>query len=104
MPQTTAEYTATHRAKILAATGLVPQFLSWLRSLGLTASDYWYLAWKGCGICGALRNPDGTRLALDHDHETGIVRGALCRPHNAAIGLLADDPVMVEKALRYLNG
>lgn len=31
----------------------------------------------GCGICGKPPKP-GKSLAIDHDHQTGYVRGALC--------------------------
>ena len=34
----------------------------------------------GCWICGRL--PKNRRLATDHDHKTGRVRGLLCYPCN----------------------
>ncbi len=51
----------------------------------------------GCAICGKKND-----LAVDHDHETGQVRGILCRPCNSAIGFLKDDPALVAKAVAYL--
>lgn len=54
-----------------------------------------------CAICKGLPIP-GQILCIDHNHQTGKVRGLLCRKHNAAIGMLGDDPVLVKAALDYL--
>ena len=40
----------------------------------------------GCALCGAP--PTRNRLAVDHDHETGRVRGILCMPCNRTLGLV----------------
>ena len=42
-------------------------------------------------------------LYVDHDHETGIVRGLLCNNCNAGIGLLDDDLRTLVRIIRYLN-
>ena len=42
-------------------------------------------------------------LAVDHDHETGAVRGLLCSKCNKALGLFGDNISMLEKALGYLQ-
>lgn len=55
-----------------------------------------------CRIC-ANKPPNGKRLCVDHDHETGAVRGLLCQKCNTAIGMLNDDPALVERALDYLR-
>ena len=52
-----------------------------------------------CAICGLV--PNGL-LVVDHDHETGGVRGLLCHKCNAGIGLMHDDPAIVGAALAYL--
>ena len=54
-----------------------------------------------CTICGRI--PKG-RLAIDHDHSTGKVRGLICRSCNRALGLLKDSPEVLKKALAYLEG
>jgi hypothetical protein len=45
-----------------------------------------------CGLCGKAFTKG---KVLDHDHDTGHVRGALCRPCNTALGRLGDDLVEV---------
>lgn len=76
-----------------------------LATYGITAEDYEeMLARQGgkCCVCGGLNR--GRRLAVDHDHETGRVRGLLCNRCNTAIGLLREDPDLLAEALVYLVG
>jgi hypothetical protein len=58
-----------------------------------------------CDICGGTDSPTqwGHRLHIDHDHETGRLRGLLCHGCNTAIGLLGDDPERLRRAINYLN-
>ena len=55
----------------------------------------------GCAICGL--DPDKRRLAVDHNHTTGQVRGLLCARHNVMVGVLehADMPKLVEYLQRH---
>lgn len=43
------------------------------------------------------------RLAVDHDHTTGKVRGLLCHQCNKAIGLFRESPEVLKKAIVYLK-
>jgi hypothetical protein len=56
-----------------------------------------------CGICGH-RPEGGRKLYIDHDHDTGVIRGLLCQRCNTGIGMLGDDLSMIERAARYLRG
>ena len=56
-----------------------------------------------CEICGKSEQEEGRRLAIDHCHETDRIRGALCMDCNRAIGLLKDDPSLMEKAATYIR-
>lgn len=41
---------------------------------------------------------------LDHNHKTGIMRGWLCHDCNRALGNFKDNPELLERAIKYLNG
>lgn len=55
-----------------------------------------------CACCGGA-NKDGKRLAVDHCHNFGHIRGLLCASCNAGIGMFRDDPSVLAKAIEYLN-
>jgi hypothetical protein len=56
-------------------------------------------ACKACGRQFAGR----VKYAVDHDHDTGRVRGLLCCNCNSALGMLGDDPDRVAGLLRYIS-
>lgn len=53
---------------------------------------------KSCEICGITET-----LVVDHDHETGLIRGVLCRNHNNVLGRLGDNLEGVMRLVRYLE-
>lgn len=55
------------------------------------------LAGNKCMLCG-LENSNGDALCVDHNHKTGLVRFLLCHPCNTALGLLKDNPYLLQKA------
>jgi hypothetical protein len=50
-----------------------------------------------CVICGS-----NEPLVVDHDHETGGIRGMLCNHCNRGLGHFRDDPMLLEFARVYL--
>lgn len=51
-----------------------------------------------CKICGSTEK----RFALDHDHQTGVIRGVLCTRCNLALGVLETTPKeLMTKMLHY---
>ncbi|MCA1845042.1 MAG: endonuclease VII domain-containing protein [Actinobacteria bacterium] len=55
-----------------------------------------------CAICGRPPRPD-ISLHVDHEHETGRVRGLLCFPCNNALGLMHEDIALLWRAADYLS-
>ena len=55
-----------------------------------------------CAICNT-KLEDGFLVHVDHDHETGNVRGILCRWCNTGLGNFKDSMVNLKSALRYLK-
>lgn len=57
-----------------------------------------------CAICKCDSgiNNRGDKLAVDHCHSTGKIRGLLCHKCNTALGLLKDSKENLLEAIRYL--
>lgn len=77
------------------------------RKYGVSIDDYDRMveAQGGtCAICGTTA-PDeaGLRWNVDHDHETGAVRGLLCRNCNVGLGKFGDDIELLRRAIAYLE-
>ena len=45
----------------------------------------------------------GRPWVMDHDHKLKVFRGWLCRKCNLGCGNFKDDPVLLEKAAKYLK-
>lgn len=58
------------------------------RNFGITLAEYDALLLRQGGVCALCDGPciTGVRLAVDHDHKTGRVRGLLCLICNVGIG------------------
>lgn len=58
-----------------------------------------------CAICFCTANQSGKwhRLQVDHDHETGKMRGLLCVGCNRAIGYLNDSMERAKAVVNYLK-
>lgn len=58
-----------------------------------------------CKICGREQGSAGVRrLAVDHCHDTGIVRGLLCSNCNTGLGKLGDTVEGLMRAVNYIQG
>lgn len=75
-----------------------------LRKYGLSLEDYDRLLLAQGGCCGICGNANGNkRLAVDHDHTTGKVRGLLCDSCNQGLGFFKDSVERLEAAIQWLT-
>ncbi len=79
------------------------------RLYGLTVEQYDDMLARQNGVCLLCAEPPkgegngaSSRLHVDHDHETGYVRGLLCNNCNRAIGHFRDDPDLMQRASLYV--
>ncbi len=72
---------------------------------GITKTEADKLKAGGCDICGRTEVAGrwGNNMHIDHDHETGKVRGVLCHGCNVSLGHFDDDPVLLQRAVDYLG-
>lgn len=57
-----------------------------------------------CALCErTTADKTGRPLHVDHDHETGAIRGLLCSDHNTGLGKLGDNAAGLQAALDYLD-
>lgn len=73
---------------------------------GITPEEYERIIEHQGGKCAICQRATGARrrLAVDHDHKTGYIRGCLCRTCNAKVlGHLRDDVEALQRAINYLK-
>lgn len=77
-----------------------------LRTYGLSESKFVEMLSvqsNSCAICETNFADTKRGPCIDHDHESGKVRGLLCDLCNFAIGGLKDDPIIAIQAAAYLS-
>lgn len=72
---------------------------------GISIREYDRLLEEQNHLCAICRLPmdEGKRLAVDHNHETGEIRGIVHLRCNTAIALFRDSPVICRLAAEYLE-
>lgn len=105
------------QAKARAYAAANPERLAYLawesqlrRAYGLSVADYDAMVAQQGGLCAICNRPERVtrsgkqiRLAVDHDHETGKVRGLLCMHCNQAIGKMEHRVDLLQQAVAYLT-
>ena len=78
------------------------------RNYGINIGQYYQMLEKAngnCEICGKSSGDPNIRqqqLNIDHCHTTGKVRGIVCNSCNRGLGYFKDNPLLLEKAKKYL--
>lgn len=75
------------------------------RQFGIVHTEFLALLAAQGGVCAICGNGnDGPRqLSIDHDHQTGAVRGLLCDRCNPMLGYARDDITVLQAAIAYLT-
>lgn len=74
-----------------------------LRKYRLTPDAYAALRSGQDNRCAICRRPFGDEPHIDHDHQTGAVRGLLCGTCNRGLGQFGDDADRLRAASDYLK-
>ena len=71
---------------------------------GITIGEYEEILSGQKGVCGICYKPPGKRrLAIDHNHKTGEIRGLLCYNCNRGLGWFKGGPGQLDSAAKYLR-
>lgn len=80
------------------------------RNYGISMKDYQHLLELQNGVCAICKTTETigrggqqTRLVVDHNHQTGQLRGLLCHKCNKALGQLNDNADLFDAAANYLR-
>lgn len=78
---------------------------------GISDADYQGLLFSQNGVCAICGKAETRKymgqlspLSVDHDHNTGAVRGLLCAACNHGLGNFRDSPENLSNAIDYLMG
>lgn len=79
----------------------------------ITKENYFELLEKQNGLCSICFKTESIinstkvsrikRLAIDHCHETGIIRGLLCHKCNVSLGAMDESIEILQSAINYLK-
>jgi len=76
------------------------------KAYGITLAQYNELLQKQnacCAICARPSDKMKKRLGVDHNHETGKIRGLLCFDCNYGLGYFKDNSSFLSRAISYLG-
>lgn len=75
-----------------------------IKRYGINLVQYDKMLSEQAGLCAICGKTNGNkRLAVDHDHKTGQVRGLLCTTCNHMLGQADDNIIILEKGIKYLQ-
>lgn len=74
------------------------------RNYGISSITYAKMLEEQNGLCAICQGECVRQtLSVDHNHDTGKVRGLLCDRCNRGLGYFKDDPQLIEAAINYLK-
>lgn len=84
-----------------------PNYLTIIRNrmlknkYNISQNDYLIMVTKQNGLCKICGKK--CSLVIDHDHETGQIRGLLCDRCNLGLGNFKDNPLLLINAIEYIK-
>lgn len=108
----TAEYRRLYQQERRAKNPEYHRNIMFGRRYGITYSDYQELLKAQRGNCAICNKPETSLnqhtheprlLSVDHCHQTGRVRGLLCKRCNTGIGAFEESPDLLKAAIRYVR-
>ena len=83
------------------------------KNFDITYDDYVQMLAKQNGVCAICSEKEAYKsnsgegklrdLSVDHNHQTGQIRGLLCAKCNAAIGMVKEEIPRLHAMIRYLE-
>jgi len=76
------------------------------KTYGINLKDYALILKEQnyrCKICGSTENRGWGKFHIDHNHNTGQIRGLLCSNCNTLLGLCYENGLILLKAIKYLE-
>lgn len=77
-----------------------------MKTYGLTLQDYDRMLKEQeykCAVCGSEDSGDEHSFRVDHNHNTGVVRGLLCNPCNLTLGNAKESAERLRSCAEYLE-
>ena len=83
---------------------------SFIRTYNITIKDYNLLLQQQNMVCAICKKPEIRKhkngkkynMAIDHDHNTGKIRGLLCNKCNTSLGLLDENIQNMKNMIKYI--
>jgi hypothetical protein len=77
--------------------------LSYLKKYLVKPAEYELMFSMQNGVCAICNQKSVHKLAVDHNHETGEVRGLLCKQCNVGLGMFKEEIRWLENAIQYIR-
>lgn len=94
------------REKRLARRRLSNRAYRYKSRFGITYEDYIDMSYERRNLCDICRvdatNTQRGKLSIDHDHESGRIKGLLCQECNTGLGLMKESPKNLFAAFFYI--
>jgi len=88
----------------LETTREAKRVFNYKKKYGITINQYNIMCAKQKGVCAACgKPPKRERLSVDHNHQTGVVRGLLCNDCNMVLGFIHEDIERLKGILQYIK-